>query len=433
MKISFIGTGHVGLVSGVMMSYIGHEVTCIDIDEFKINQLRQGTTTIFESGLNQYMDLCYRNNQLKFIHGYDRSIQDAECIFITVGTPTKKNGDQDLSEVFACCTKVAPYISNKCAIVIKSTVLPGTCLKISQFIKNKGLINSVISNPEFLREGQAIQDFLNPDRIVIGAQNAEDFRLMRQIYEPIISQGITCIETNLNTSELIKYVSNTFLANKIALMNEMANLCEIIDADITKLSYAVGLDKRIGHEFLNVGPGFGGSCFPKDLLALQQLSRHLDSRCLILDSVIKSNKYRSQYIFNKIMDAIGLDISKKNIAILGLTYKAGTDDLRNSPTIALIHKLRAQNANIVAYDPQGIRNIENYLEDLYCVNNLYQAIEYSDAIIIMTEWLEFKNIDLIKAKKIVKQPVIIDLRNVIDNTYATYCGFKYYSIGQKDE
>lgn len=433
MKISFIGTGYVGLVSGVMMSHMGHDVVCIDIDESKINKLRLGNSPIFEPGLDEYISKYGNSDRLQFVWGFDETIMGSDCLFVTVGTPPKDDGDADLSGVFACLKSAAPYISDKCIIVMKSTVPPGTCLKVADFLRSKGLNNPVVSNPEFLREGEAIKDFLEPDRIVIGANNEEAFAVMRIVYEPLTSKGINLVETDLNTSELIKYASNTFLANKIAFINEMADICEIIGADISKLSYGIGLDKRIGGAFLKAGPGFGGSCFPKDILALQQLSRKIDSEFLILDAVISANNNRTQKMLNKIINAIGGDLANKNLAVLGLTYKAGTDDLRSSPAIELINQLRKQNANIIAHDPEGMKNAHRYFDDLNCANSMYEAIENSDAIIIITEWPEFKALDLKKAQNIVNQPVIIDLRNIIDSKYAQECGFKYHSVGRSGD
>ena len=431
MKISFIGTGYVGLVSGVMMSHIGHDVVCIDVDESKIAKLRQGGCPIFEPGLDEYISKYGNSEQLKFVCGYDESISDSDCLFITVGTPPKENGEADLSGVFGCLESAAPYVSSKCIIIMKSTVPQGTCDKVVEFLRSKDLSNSVVSNPEFLREGDAIKDFLEPDRIVIGASNEKSFAVMRKVYNPLAKKGVSIVETDLNTSELIKYASNTFLANKIAFINEMADLCEVVGADISQLSRGIGLDKRIGDAFLQVGPGFGGSCFPKDIMALQRLSKSIDSNFLILDAVIAANSNRPQIMLNKIANAIGGDITDKKLAVLGLTYKAGTDDLRSSPSIELINKLREQGADIIAYDPEGMRNTDRYFDNLNCAKSMYEAIENSDAIIIITEWQEFKDIDLKKAKNIVSQPVIIDLRNIIDGKYAEDSGFKYYSVGRK--
>ena len=433
MKISFVGTGYVGLVSGVMMSHIGHDVVCLDVDASKITTLRQGSSPIFEPGLDKFIGMYGNTDKLQFVCGYNDSIKDSDCLFITVGTPQNENGEADLSGVYSCLESAAEFISPKCVIVMKSTVPPGTCLKVLEFLQQKGISNSVVSNPEFLREGDAIKDFLEPDRIVIGADNKESFEVMNKVYSPLTSKGVNLVETDLNTSELIKYASNTFLANKIAFINEMADLCEVIGADISKLSHGIGLDKRIGSEFLKAGPGFGGSCFPKDIMALQQLSKKIDSDFLILDAVISANSNRPKIMLNKIANAIGGGVAKKRLAILGLTYKAGPDDLRSSPSSELINKLHEQGAYIIAYDPKGMKNVDHYFDNLNCANNMYEAIESSDAIIIMTEWQEFKDIDLKKAKNIVNQPVLIDLRNIVDSKYAQNCGFKYYSVGRKGD
>ncbi len=431
MKISFVGTGYVGLVSGVMMSHIGHNVVCIDIDESKINELKMGNSPIFEPGLAEYITKYGDSDRLKFVYGYDDSIVDFDCLFITVGTPPKDNGEADLSGVYSSIESAAKYINSGCVIVMKSTVPPGTCTLVEEFLRSKGLSNSVVSNPEFLREGVAIKDFLEPDRIVIGANNEEALLVMNEVYKPLTDKGVALVETDLNTSELIKYASNTFLANKIAFINEMADLCEVIGADISKLSKAVGMDKRIGSAFLNAGPGFGGSCFPKDILALQQLSKRVDSEFLILDAVIKANANRPGAMIKKISHAVGGEISGKKIAVLGLTYKAGTDDLRSSPAIELINSLREKDAEIVAYDPEGMKNAGKYFDNLDCAENMYAAIEGSDAIVIITEWSEFKDIDLERAKNLVKSPLIVDLRNIIDVEYAEKNGFKHYSVGRK--
>jgi UDPglucose 6-dehydrogenase len=431
MKISFVGTGYVGLVSGVMMSHVGHDVICIDIDKSKISELQNGISPIFEPGLDEYIRQYGNTDRLKFVHGYDKSIIGSDCLFITVGTPPKENGEADLSGVFNALESAAAYISSDCVIVMKSTVPPGTCLKVVDFLRNKNLNNSVVSNPEFLREGAAIKDFLEPDRIVIGASNDNSFAVMRKVYEPLTKNGVLIVETDLNTSELIKYASNTFLANKIAFINEMADLCEIIGADISKLSEAVGMDKRIGGAFLQAGPGFGGSCFPKDILALQQLSKKNEADFLILDAVIKANSNRPQAMLNKITKAVDGDIVGKKFAVLGLTYKAGTDDLRSSPAIELINMLQAGNADVTAYDPEGMKNANKYFDQLECANDMYSAMDGADAIIIITEWPEFKNLNLEKAKELMTKPVLIDLRNIINSKYAQASGFKYYSVGRK--
>ena len=431
MQISFVGTGYVGLVSGTMMSHLGHKVVCLDTDQHKVEKLKNKITPIYEPGLAEYIEKYGNTERLQFVHGYDASIKNSDCLFITVGTPPKENGDADLSSIFEAVESASNHVNSECIIVLKSTVPPGTCRQIKEFMQSKGRFFDIVSNPEFLCEGNAIKDFLEPDRIVIGAHSDRAFGVMRQVYKPLTDQGVKLVETDLNTSELIKYASNTFLANKIAFINEMADLCEIVGADIASLAKGVGLDKRIGEDFLRAGPGFGGSCFPKDILALQQLANKVDSDFLILDAVIKSNSNRPLKMINKISTAIGGNLQNKKLAILGLTYKAGTDDLRNSPVIELINLLQAQKAEIIAYDPEGMVNIGKYFESLNCADSINAAIEGVDAIIIATEWPEFKDMDLGKAKELVKNPIIVDLRNILVPEEAESEGFKYYSIGRK--
>ena len=431
MRITFVGTGYVGLVSGVMLSHLGHNVTCLDVDENKIKMLQGKKAPIFEPGLNEYIDKYANTECLNFVYGYDDSIKDSQCVFITVGTPPKSDGDADLSGIFSATREVCKHVNQDCIIVIKSTVPPGTCSIIQSFIVDNGYRNLVVSNPEFLREGCAINDFLKPDRIVVGAESRKSLDIMRMVYAPIINDGIAIVETDLTTSELIKYASNTFLANKIAFINEMADLCEIVGADIKTLARGVGLDKRIGESFLKAGPGFGGSCFPKDILALQKLAQKVDSDFLVLDAVIKANSNRPNAMIKKIISAVGDTIAGKKIAVLGLTYKAGTDDLRNSPAVELINKLQEFDALIVAYDPEGMPNVPKYFEKLECANSMIEAIEGADAIIVATEWEEFKAMDLVKVKDLLKTPIIIDLRNILESTDLEINGFKYYSVGKK--
>ncbi len=443
MKISFVGTGYVGLVSGVMMSHLGHEVICLDVDEDKIIKLKNKELPIYEKDLDLYINKYANSKNLQFLHGYGSEIADSDCLFITVGTPSQDNGDADLSGVFQAIEEATKHINSECIIVLKSTVPPGTCDKVSEFMKKKGKNIHIASNPEFLREGNAIKDFMEADRIVIGAESEYVFKIMRQVYKPLTDKQIPLVETNLCTSELIKYAANSFLANKIAFINEMADLCEIIGADVRKLSNAIGLDKRIGKDFLKAGPGFGGSCFPKDILALQKLSHKLDFDFLILDAIIEANSNRPSKIVKKISNALQGKISNKKLAVLGLTYKAGTDDLRSSPAIELIHLLNQEGAKINVYDPKGMDNAKKYFDNLDCTNlindsiklsdSINSAVENSDAVIIATEWPEFREMDLNLIKSIVKTPNIIDLRNIFETDFVESLGFKYCSIGRKSE
>ncbi len=432
VKITFIGSGYVGLVSGVMMSHLGHFVTCLDTDRLKISKLKNLASPIFEEGLEEYIINYGNTERLNFVHGYDPSISESSAIFIAVGTPQAEDGNADLTYIFAAVLASAKYANPDCVFIIKSTVPPGTCKKVKELLAQNGFNNEVVSNPEFLREGTAINDFLYPDRIIIGCESARALELMKQIYKPFSDKGTPILETDLITAELIKYASNSFLACKIAFINEIANLCEVIGADITQLSNGVGLDKRIGSAFLKAGPGFGGSCFPKDILALQHLATKVKSDFLILDAVIKANATRPSLMIKKIKKFIGGQIKGKKIAILGVTYKAGTDDLRSSPAIELINSLMQSGAEIKVYDPQGMPNISKYFHNnLACCTSAVEASVGADAVIIATEWPEFIKIDYSKLILQLKSPNIIDLRNILDKKTLTKLGYRCYFIGQK--
>ncbi|MDC0865246.1 UDP-glucose/GDP-mannose dehydrogenase family protein, partial [Rickettsiaceae bacterium] len=413
MKITFIGTGYVGLVSGVMMSHLGHDVTCLDLDSNKISQLKNKKSPIYEPDLEEYIERYAGTERLQFSSEYNEDIRDSDCLFITVGTPPKENGDADLSGIFSAIKTSINYIKPECLIIIKSTVPPSTCDAVKRFIQEQGKDFEIASNPEFLREGSAIGDFLEPDRIIVGASSEKAFQIVQKLYKPLTDRGIKLVETDLVSSELIKYASNSFLATKIAFINEIADLCEKIGADIGSVSKGIGLDTRIGERFLQAGPGFGGSCFPKDILAMSHLASGADSDCLILDSVISANNNRPSKMILKISDAAGGNLKNKNITILGLTYKAGTDDLRESPAIPIIRLLSKEGAKITAYDPKGTDNAKKYFDSLNCASSIEDASEGADIIVIATEWLEFKKIDWKIIRTLVKNPVIVDLRNIL--------------------
>lgn len=432
MKVTFVGSGYVGLVSGVMMSHLGHFVTCLDIDQDKINKLKNLEPPIFENNLEYYLTQYGNTERLNFICGYNESIYESSAIFIAVGTPQKAYGNADLHYIFESIMSSAKYVNPDCVFVIKSTVPPGTCRQIKELLVQNGFSNDVVSNPEFLREGSAVQDFLYPDRIILGSESKTALEIIKQIYKPLSDKQIPILETDLITAELIKYASNSFLACKIAFINEMADLCEVIGADINQLSNGVGLDKRIGSAFLKVGPGFGGSCFPKDILALQHLTNDLKSDSLILDAVITANTNRPKLMIQRIKAFLNGQIRDKNIAILGLTYKAGTDDLRSSPVIELINLLWKNDAKIKAYDPQGMPNSSKYFDNkLVCGSSAFEVCIGADAVVVATEWPEFANIDYKKLKLQLNSPNIIDLRNFLDRTMLTKLGYNCYFVGQK--
>ncbi|ADE30344.1 UDP-glucose dehydrogenase family protein [Rickettsia prowazekii] len=433
MNITFIGSGYVGLVSGIIMGYLGHNVTCLDNDDVKISKLNKKILPIYEAKLDEYLKHALESDRLKFTNIYSNEFRNFDAIFITVGTPSKELGEADLKYVYDAVDKVSKHINKDCLIVIKSTVPPGSCNNIIAYLKAKGFSFNVASNPEFLREGSAVEDFLYPDRIVVGVNNKESEALLRKIYAPLIEQGAKFLVTNLVTSELIKYVSNSFLATKIAFINEMADLCEKIGANIKDLSQGVGLDQRIGRNFLNAGPGFGGSCFPKDILALNNLVENHKIDCKILKSVIKSNKLRPSNMVAKIATLLDGDLKGRNIAILGLTYKAGTDDVRASPAIEIITILLNKDVYVKAFDPIGLENAKKNLEhkNLLYFASAVEACKSVDIIVIATEWSEFKELNWQEIYNLVKSPMIIDLRNILDNEVMKKIGFRYYAVGSQ--
>ena len=428
MNITFIGAGYVGLVSGIMLAEFGHNVTCLDTNEAKIEGLKNGILPIYEPDLDQYLASNLAKGNLNFSSLYDEKLQQSSAVFITVWTPTLENGEADLSYIFDAINNLIPFINDECVIVIKSTVPPGTCRKIIDMLQARGLNHEVVSNPEFLREGSAITDFISPLRIVVGAKSQRAKSILGEIYEPLTSKGFPLINTDPATSELIKYASNAFLATKLAFINEIANLCEKIPANIEELTYAMGLDSRIGKEFLKAGPGFGGSCFPKDIRALSTIAKNCKTDFQVLDAVIASNKERSSFMVEKIKVALGT-LSNKNIAALGLTFKANTDDIRSSPAINIIKLLLQESANITAFDPAGMDNAREILDKVKFANSEEEACKQADAVVILTEWEDFKNLDYKEIYNSMKNPVIIDLRNILKRDIIESIGFEYYSIG----
>ena len=340
MNITHIGIGYVGLVSAVMMSHLGHHVTCIDTDQAKILALKDGVLPIYEPGLDKYLLSSIDSGRLKFIDKYDEQLSNSAAVFITVGTPPLPSGEADLSYIFAVIDNLKQFISKECIIVVKSTVPPGTSNKLAKYLATSNPEVQVASNPEFLREGSAVEDFLNPDRIIIGSNESKTTIILEEIYAPLIAKNIPFVRTNVVTAELIKYASNAFLATKIAVINEMANVCEKIDDSIEQLSYGMGVDSRIGEKFLQVSPGFGGSCFPKDILALSLLTKKYGSECQVIDAVIRANTRRPSDMVDKIISVFDTSLSNKTLAVLGLTFKAGTDDLRCSPALEIIKLLK---------------------------------------------------------------------------------------------
>ncbi len=430
MKISVIGCGYVGLVSGFCFADSGHKVTCIDNSDKKIELLKDNKVPIYEPGLEELLLKNVENNNLSFELNINENIKDSEIVLIAVGTPTNENGDADLTFVHQCVREISEFISPNTQIIIKSTVPVGTCDEVEDIIKENCLHSdfSVISNPEFLREGNAINDFINPDRIVIGTDNQTSRKIMVNLYKNIINED-KIFFTSRRSSELIKYASNSMLAMRIIFINEIADLCEKIGANVTDIAKGIGLDKRIGPHFLEPGPGFGGSCFPKDARALIESGKKYGAPQTLLESVILGNENRKKNISKKILDKLDKH-SENQIGILGVTFKAETDDMRESPSLIIIPDLQENEMNISVYDPEGEKEASKILKDVNWKKSAYEAAENVDCLVILTDWEEFKNLDLNKLKNSMKKPLIYDFRNIFDPDMMTELGFEYYSIGR---
>lgn len=434
MKICFIGTGYVGLVSGVCFSDLGNSVICIDKDREKLTQLENGDIPIFEPGLSELVRKNLDAGRLSFSDDLIGSIKKSDIVFIAVGTPTAKDRvSADLSQVFSVAKLISKGIKSHKIIVTKSTVPIGTGDKIEKILnknKKKGLF-TIISNPEFLREGEAIKDFKYPDRIVIGTNDKRVIKIFNELYRPIINKGAAFVSCSRRAAELIKYASNAFLATKISFINEIANLCEKVHVNIDDVSVGIGLDKRIGSRFLRAGPAYGGSCFPKDTKALAKVGKNSNSPLSIVNSVINFNEKRKKDIENNIYKILHNKIKNKIICFLGVTFKANTDDLRDSSAINLISKFIKKGAKINYYEPTGSKEILDKHKNVNYFDDLYLAVKKVDLIIIHTEWDEFKNLNFSKIKNNNKKVIIYDLRNLYDNKlFINKNNITYYSIGR---
>ncbi|MEI6729872.1 MAG: UDP-glucose/GDP-mannose dehydrogenase family protein [Pseudomonadota bacterium] len=439
MKIVFVGTGYVGLVSGVCFSEFGFTVTCVDKDKNKIAMLNSGVSPIYEPGLEDLMHSNVKAGRLFFTDNLHDALENADVVFIAVGTPSRYDdsfGYADLSYVFAAAEEIAKSSRKYILVVTKSTVPAGTGRKISQIIKeaNPELEFDVASNPEFLREGSAIEDFMHPDRVVVGIESTRARELVSRLYNPLRIHNIPIVYTSIESAEVIKYAANSFLATKIAFINEMADLCEKLGADIQDVSLGMGLDKRIGKRFLEPGPGFGGSCFPKDTMALVKMAESAGSHSRIVDAVVLSNDLRKYRMAEKIVEACGGSAHKKTIAILGLTFKPGTDDMRDSASLIIVPELLNARANVKVYDPQGMEEAKKLLTgEIEWCESAYAAMENADALVIITEWNEFMRLDLDKIKATLKTPVVVDLRNIYKPVEMQEAGIKYVSIGRQSK
>lgn len=433
MRIAMIGSGYVGLVSGACLSEFGHQVICIDKDAAKIAALRDGIMPIFEPGLEEVVATNVKAGRLAFDNDLAVAVAGADAIFIAVGTPSRRgDGHADLSYVFAAAEEVAAALTGYAVVVTKSTVPVGTSRKVEELIRQirPDVAFDMASNPEFLREGSAIGDFRRPDRVVVGCDTERAREVMREVYRPLFLLETPILFTSRETSELIKYAANAFLATKITFINEMANLCEKVGADVQDVARGIGLDGRIGSKFLHAGPGFGGSCFPKDTLALVRTAREANSPSQLVEAVIAVNDERKQAMAKKIEAAFG-GVKGKTVAILGLTFKPNTDDMRDAPSLVIVPKLQAAGATIRAYDPEGGREARKYLDIELC-QDTYDAVLGADGVVILTEWNEFRALDLAKVKAALNAPLMVDLRNIYRPAQMAQAGFRYVSIGRAE-
>ena len=433
MRVAMIGTGYVGLVSGACFADFGHVVTCIDKDASKIEALNNGRIPIYEPGLQDLVAKNVAEDRLYFTTDPKKAIAEADAVFIAVGTPTRRgDGHADLSYVHAAAEEIAGLIQGFTVVVTKSTVPVGTGDEVEAIIAktNPDARFAVVSNPEFLREGAAINDFKRPDRVVVGTEDDDAAEVMRELYRPLFLNETPIIVTKRRTSELIKYAANAFLAVKITFINEIADLCEKVGANVQEVSRGIGLDNRIGSKFLHAGPGYGGSCFPKDTLALSKIGHDADAPLKIVDSVIEVNTARKKRMADKIIGFLGGDVKGKTIALLGLAFKPNTDDMRDAPSIDIVAKLQEAGAIIRAYDPASMDEAGHVMSDVMFCDGPYHAIENADAVVIVTEWDQFRALDLDRVKSLVSSPTVIDLRNIYKPDYMSERGFNYTSVGR---
>ncbi len=434
MNVVMIGSGYVGLVSGACFSEFGNHVTCIDIDKTKIDALNKGIIPIYEPGLGALVEKNRQQGYLAFSSEYSAIIGDADLIFIAVGTPARHgDGHADLTYVYQAAKDIAPYLSGYTVIVDKSTVPVGTARNVKRIIAetNPQADFDVASNPEFLREGAAISDFMRPDRVIIGVENERASNLLKQLYRPLNLIEMPILLTTLETAELIKYASNAFLATKISFINEISALCEATGADVHAVSKGMGLDGRIGRKFLHPGPGFGGSCFPKDTRALVRIAHEHGVTSQIVEAVIAVNEAQKARMVTKIRGALGGSESGKKLAILGLTFKPETDDMREAPALSILPALLENGALVRAHDPRGIEEAKSILPDsIEYFDDIYDTINGVDAIVLMTEWNVYRGLDLEHIRGIMKGNVFLDLRNVYEREQMTKAGFDYYCVGR---
>ncbi|GGB48925.1 UDP-glucose 6-dehydrogenase [Roseibium aquae] len=433
MRVAMIGTGYVGLVSGACFADFGHVVTCIDKAVDKIDALNRGEIPIYEPGLQQLVAKNVEEERLFFTTDPAKAVREADAVFIAVGTPARRgDGHADLSYVYQAAEEIAHLINGFTVVVTKSTVPVGTGDEVEAIINrtNPSADIAVVSNPEFLREGAAINDFKRPDRVVVGTEDERAVKVMRELYRPLYLNETPILVTKRRTSELIKYAANAFLAVKITFINEIADLCEKVGANVQEVSRGIGLDNRIGGKFLHAGPGYGGSCFPKDTLALSKIGTDAGSELKIVNSVIEVNAGRKKRMAEKVISFLGGDVTGKTIALLGLAFKPNTDDMREAPSIDIVSRLQEAGAKIRAFDPASMGEAGHIMADVLFCDGPYHAIENADALVIVTEWDQFRALDLERVKSLLKQPNVVDLRNIYETEDMLQRGFRYTSIGR---
>ena len=433
MRIAVIGTGYVGLVSGACFSEFGVDVVCVDKDSAKIESLRSGRMPIFEPGLDKLVENNVKDGRLAFSTDVNQAVKGADAVFIAVGTPSRRgDGHADLSYVYAAAKEIAQAVDRPTVVVTKSTVPVGTGNEVARILREARPSGEfdVASNPEFLREGSAIGDFMRPDRVIIGAESERAREVMRRLYRPLYLLETPILFTSIETAELIKYAANTFLATKITFINEIADLCEKVGANVNDVARGIGLDGRIGRKFLHAGPGYGGSCFPKDTLALVKTAQDYGAPLKIVETVVAVNEARKLAMAERVMAALGGSVKGKTVAALGLTFKPNTDDMRDSPSLAILPALAKAGATVRAFDPEGMEEAKKLMPDLVYCRDAYDCMTGADAVAIITEWNEFRGLDLARMKQLLRQPNVVDLRNVYNPAEMAEAGFHYSSIGR---
>lgn len=433
MRVAMIGTGYVGLVSGTCFSEFGHTVTCVDKNPERIDSLKRGEIPIFEPGLDDLVARNVKAGRLSFTQDVATAVVNADAVFIAVGTPSRRgDGEADLSYVYAAAKEIAGSLKDYTLVVTKSTVPVGTGREVERIIRETApkADFEMASNPEFLREGAAIEDFMRPDRVVCGAESDRAKELLRNLYRPLYLNETPILFTALETAELIKYAANAFLATKITFINEIADLCEKVNVNVQDVARGIGLDGRIGGKFLHAGPGYGGSCFPKDTQALVAIGKKYDAPMRIVDTVIDINDKRKRSMADKVIAACGGSIKGKTVGVLGLTFKPETDDMRDSPSLEIVPALQAAGAIVRAFDPEGMDEARKLLKDLVWCEDAYDVAAGADVLVLVTEWNQFRALDLPRVKALLKQPLLVDLRNVYKPAEMQQAGFTYYSVGR---